>query len=139
MIHISDAVALDEREIAERFVRATGSHGQNVNRDATAVELRVDLATSALPVAFKERLRVVAGRHVTSHDVLVVVSRGFRSQVKNRAAARARLVALLERAAKPRGLRTPSEPQPAASERRLVTKHWRGAVKRARSKGQEAQ
>lgn len=133
MIQINDALVFDEHEIAERFVRATGPHGQNANRDATAVELRVDLGASALPVDVKARLRAVAGRQVTSHDVLVVVSRGFRSQVKNREAAHKRLLALLTRAAKPRGQRTPTDPQPAASERRLETKHWRGTVKRARN------
>jgi ribosome-associated protein len=133
MIRINDVLAFDEHEIAERFVRATGPHGQNVNRDATAVELRIDLSTSSLPVDVKERLRAVAGRHVTSHDVLVVVSRGFRSQVKNREAARARLVALLDRAANPRRQRTATEPPPAERNQRLERKHRRSAVKGTRN------
>lgn len=134
MIRITAVLAFDEREMTERFVRATGPHGQNVNRDATAAELRVDLHASSLPAEVKARLRAVAGRHVTSDDVLVVVSRGFRSQVKNREAARARLMALLERAADPQRPRTPTEPD---GERRLQTKHRRGAVKRARSAREE--
>ena len=92
---------LDEREVTERFVRSTGPGGQNLNRDATAVELRLDIGRSSLPRDVQARLIALAGRHITTGGVLVVVGRAHRSQAENRDAARARLVALLKRAAKP--------------------------------------
>ena len=77
MIHITDTVVLNEREIRERFVRATGPGGQNIDKDVTAVELRVDIGKSSLPSDLKERLIAMAGRHVTTDGVLMVVSRGI--------------------------------------------------------------
>ncbi len=99
MLRITDAIAIDERELEERFVRAMGKDGQNANRAATAVELRLDLATSSLPADVRERLIELAGRHVTHDGVLVVVSRDFRSQLRNRKAAREMLVKLVAKAA----------------------------------------
>jgi ribosome-associated protein len=133
MLHITDTIALDDRDIKERFVRATGPGGQNIDKDATAVELRVDLGRSPLPSDLKQRLTALAGRHVTTDGVLVVVSRVRRSQAQNRDAARARLVALLTRAARPPKKRTATRPGPAAREKRLVSKKRHSAVKRARS------
>jgi len=133
MIQVTGAIVLDEREIKERFVRATGPGDQNVNKDATAVELRVDIGRSSLPPDLKERLIALAGRHVTTDGVLVVVSRVHRSQAQNRDAARARLVALLKRAAKPPKKRKATKPGPAAREERLVSKERQSAVKRSRS------
>jgi ribosome-associated protein len=131
-MQITDGLILDERDVTERFVRATGPRGQNANRDATAVELRVDLGSSSLPAEVKDRLRAVAGRHLTSHDVLVIVSSAFRSQLENREGARARLAALLKRAASPRRSRVASEPAADQREDRLREKHQRGAMKRSR-------
>jgi len=99
MIKISDAIALDDREIEERFVRAMGPDGQNANRNATAVELRLDVARSSLPATIKQRLLTRGGRTVTKDGVLVIVSRKFRSQARNRKAVRRMLTALLRRAA----------------------------------------
>jgi ribosome-associated protein len=133
MIHVTDTILLDEREVAERFVRATGPRGQNANKDATAVELRLDLGTSTLPVDLKARVRAAAGRHVTKDDVLIVVGRVFRSQRENRDAAHAQLLAILQRAANPRRSRTTTPPS-AASDHRLEVKHFRAAVKQARGR-----
>ena len=134
MIQVTDTIVLNDREIKERFIRATGPGGQNVNKVATAVELRVDLRRSSLPPDVKERLIALAGRHVTTDGVLVVDSRAYRSQAQNRDAARARLLALLRRAAKPPRERKPTKPRPTAREERLVSKKRQGAVKRSRSR-----
>ena len=134
MIQVTDTIVLDEREITERFVRAIGPGGQNVNKDATAVELRVDIRRSSLAPDVKERLIALAGRHVTTDGVLVVDSRVHRSQAQNRDAARARLVALLKRAAKPPKKRKPTKPRAAAREERLASKKLHSAVKRSRSR-----
>jgi ribosome-associated protein len=132
MIHITDAVTLDEREVKERFVRAAVPRGVNVNKDATGVELRLDLARSSLPQGVKDRLLAIGRRHVTSAAVLIVVARAGRSQVQNRSAAHARLLALLERAATPPAERKPTAPTAATRQKRLVAKERRSAVKRAR-------
>ena len=131
-MHITDRLAIADRDVTERFVRATGPRGQNANREATAVELRVDLTRSSLPADVKERLRAIAGRHLTHDDVLVVVSSVFRSQLRNREGARASLAALLKRAASARRPRIASDTAAAQREDRLRTKHARGAVKRSR-------
>ena len=99
MLRINDAIALEDREVKERFVRAMGPDGQNANRNATAVELRVDVARSSLPALVKRRLVALGGRHVTREGILIVVSRRFRSQLRNRRAARKALVRLVAKAA----------------------------------------
>jgi ribosome-associated protein len=132
MIRLTDTIVLNDHEITERFVRATGPGGQNVNKVATAVELRVDIGRSSLPADVKERVIALAGRRVTTDGVLVVDSRVHRSQAQNREAAHARLVALLKRAAKPPAKRTPTKPRVVAREKRLVSKKRQSAVKRTR-------
>lgn len=132
MIRVTEAISLEDRDIQERFVRASGPGGQNVRKEASAVELRVDIAASSLPSEVKERLIALAGRHVTTHGVLVVVSRAHRSQAQNRDAARTRLLALLQRAAKPPKPRRPTRPRAAILEKRLELKKFRGAVKQSR-------
>ena len=134
MIQVTDTIVLNDREVEERFVRATGPGGQNMNKEATAVELRVDIDSSSLPVEVKERLIALAGRHVTTDGVLLIVSRALRSQAQNREAAQARLVALLKRAAKPPKKRKATRPGRAVREERLISKQLQSAVKRSRSR-----
>jgi ribosome-associated protein len=132
MIQVTSSIALDERDIAERFVRSSGPGGQNLNRDATAVELRLEIGKSSLPPDVKARPIALGGRHVTTDGVLVVVGREHRSQVENRDAARARLVALVKRAATPPKKRNATQPSTVERERRRTSKARVSAVKRAR-------
>jgi ribosome-associated protein len=132
LIHITDALAIDEREIEERFVRASGPGGQNVNKVASAVELRFDVPVSSLPSHVKERLRVLAGNRVNAEGVLVIDSREHRTQARNREAARQRLINLITQAAKRPRRRKATKPRPGAREKRLEGKKLRGKVKELR-------
>jgi ribosome-associated protein len=133
MFHVTDNISLDDREVEERFVRAIGPAGQNARKEETAVELRFDIGRSPLPADMKSRLRVLAGRAVTTDGVLVIVGRVHRSQLENREAAHARLVNLLQRAAKPPKRRRLTKPRRAVREERLASKKRRGVVKASRS------
>jgi len=135
MIRITDTIAIDDRELDERFVRASGPGGQNVNKVSTAVELRFDVRASSLPYDVKQRLMMLAGSRMNLEGVLLIDSREHRTQVQNREAARARLVAMLQQAAKRPKTRRPTKPKRAAKEKRLESKRQRGEVKTLRGRG----
>ncbi|MEW5717144.1 MAG: alternative ribosome rescue aminoacyl-tRNA hydrolase ArfB [Chloroflexota bacterium] len=135
MISITSAIALDETELHETFIRASGPGGQNVNKVATAVQLRFDARHSpSLPGDVCARLIRLAGKRVNAEGVLLIEAARFRTQEQNRADARARLIALIRQAARPPKPRRATKPARAAKERRLESKKHRGRVKDLRGR-----
>jgi ribosome-associated protein len=133
MIVVSPSIALDEREIEERFVRASGPGGQNVNKLATAVQLRFDVERSpALPEGVRARLKTLAGRRLTQDGVLVITAQRHRTQERNRQDALDRLLDLIRRSATPPRPRRPTRPTLASKRRRLDAKSRRAGIKSLR-------
>lgn len=135
---ITPHIEIAEDEIEERFVLASGPGGQNVNKVATAVQLRFNAARSpSLPPGVLQRLIKLSGRRMTADGVLILVAQRHRSQERNRADARERLAALIAQAATAPKPRRPSRPTAASKQRRLRAKTVRGAVKQMRARPKE--
>lgn len=133
MIRITDRIVLDEGELVESFVRASGPGGQNVNKLATAVQLRFDVRRSpSLASEVRARLERLAGRRLTSEGVLVITAQRHRTQERNREDARERLIDLIRRAAVPPVPRRPTKPTRASRKRRLESKARRSNLKKLR-------
>jgi ribosome-associated protein len=134
MIRVNAQIELDEREIQEDFVRASGPGGQNVNKVSTAVQLRFDVArSSSLPDPVRERLIKLAGRRLTQEGVLIIEAERYRSQRRNRDDALERLLALIREACEVDKPRRPTRPTLASKKRRLDSKQRRGETKRLRT------
>ena len=133
MIRVTDQIAIDERELEESFVRASGPGGQNVNKLSTAVQLRFDVRHSpSLPADARARLERLAGARLTRDGVLVIIAQRHRTQAANRADALERLLDLIRRAAVVPKKRRPTRPTRASRERRIESKKRRAGVKRLR-------
>lgn len=132
---ITQHISIDEREIKEEFILGSGPGGQNINKVATGVQLRFDVAHSpSLPEDVRKRLITLAGRRITSDGELIIESKAFRSQRRNRQEARRRLVELIQHASKRPKLRKKSQPPEGSRERRLSNKRLRGETKKLRQK-----
>jgi ribosome-associated protein len=133
MIRVTSHISIDEREIEESFVRASGPGGQNVNKLATAVQLRFNVRSSpSLPAEVRQRLERLAGARLTRDGVLVITAQSHRTQGRNRHDALDRLIDLIRRAAIAPRLRRPTKPPKASRERRVEAKKHRAGLKRLR-------
>jgi ribosome-associated protein len=132
MLEITSSLKIDERELQFDFVRASGPGGQNVNKVATAAQLRFDVQASSLPDEVKTRLISLAGKRMTTDGILVIEAKKFRTQDQNREEAVDRFVALVQKAAVRPKSRKKTKPTQVSREERLKEKKWRGEIKRIR-------
>ena len=133
MIHVTPTIAIDDNEIHQEFIQASGPGGQNVNKVATAVQLRFDAASSpSLPYEVRERLLSLARRRITKEGVLIINAHRFRSQEANRQDAMERLVELIRKAAQKPQIRRVRKPTRTSKMRRLEAKRHRAKTKRLR-------
>jgi ribosome-associated protein len=139
MLSVTPTFAIAEEQLDERFVRSSGPGGQNVNKVATAVELRFDVGASGLPDEVKARLVTLAGKRMNADLIILVDSREHRTQARNREAARARLAALVRQAFRRPRMRRTTTPTRASRERRLEAKgqHARVKARRGRVRGED--
>jgi len=134
MIQVTRTISIEENEVSEEFIQASGPGGQNVNKVATAVQLRFDVANSpSLPYEVRERLLSLARRQVTKEGVLIINARRFRTQGANRQDAMERLVELIRKAAQKPQIRRKTKPTRTSKMRRLEAKHRHAKTKRLRS------
>ncbi|HSL31481.1 MAG TPA: alternative ribosome rescue aminoacyl-tRNA hydrolase ArfB [Anaerolineales bacterium] len=132
MIEITPTVQIDERELQIHFVRASGPGGQNVNKVASAAQLRFDVRASALPEEVKQRLHALAGSRMAAEGILLIEAKRFRTQEQNREDAIRRFVDLVRKALVPPKARKKTKPTRASKEERLKEKKRRGEIKKMR-------
>ena len=134
MIRVTGHISIDEREVEESFIRASGPGGQNVNKLSTAVQLRFNVRNSTLPGDVRERLARLAGRRLTRDGVLIIGAQRHRTQARNRQDALERLIELIRRAAVAPPRRRPTKPKASAERRRRAAKVHRSRIKSLRGK-----
>jgi len=132
MIEITPSLQIDERDLQIDFIRSSGPGGQNVNKVATAVQLRFDVNNSSLPEEVKARLVQIAGKRMTSEGVLLMEAKRFRTQEQNREDAIQRFVELVRKALIKPKVRKKTKPSAASKEKRLDEKKRKGEIKRLR-------
>ena len=137
-IRINNRLSIEDDEVSLSAIRSQGAGGQNVNKVATAIHLRFDIAASSLPGPVKQRLLASRDRRITSEGILVIKAQNHRTQEKNRAEALSRLCELVDGFSRPPRKRIPTRPGKAAKQRRLDEKKKRGALKKSRSEKYDA-